>query len=84
MLSRPRNAKSTSEESLIDKLIELNVNQNSDKSLTELVSELDDQDLLNKLFPYAPSAPKERNDIETDLKALKKEENGQESGKVRI
>ena len=43
--------KAISEESLIDKLIELNVSKaDKDKSLAELITELDDTYLLETLF----------------------------------
>jgi hypothetical protein len=42
--------KAISEESLIDKLIELNISKSEDKSLADLISELDDTYLLETLF----------------------------------
>ena len=42
--------KAISEESLIDKLIELNISKSEDKSLADLITELDDTYLLETLF----------------------------------
>ena len=42
--------KAISEESLIDKLIELNISKSEDKSLADLITELDDTYLLEALF----------------------------------
>ena len=42
--------KAISEESLIDKLIELNISKTETKSLGELITELDDTELLQRLF----------------------------------
>jgi hypothetical protein len=42
--------KAISEESLIDKLIELNITKSEDKSLADLITELDDTYLLETLF----------------------------------
>ena len=55
--------KAISEESLIDKLIELNISKATEnKSLTELITELDDTELLQKLFeepePENPISPR--------------------------
>ena len=42
--------KAISEESLIDKLIELNISKSEEKSLADLITELDDTYLLETLF----------------------------------